>query len=241
MADEPFGRKSTVRGSTVNMSVRHLIVEGQTEQQFAERVLVQLAASKGIYVITNPPTTGTHNRGISARGGGAWKHMVDPARNFLRNPGIDKVGVLFDVYGSEFQKMHSELVGSELRNAVKRDATESILKGLDVDESKLVVGPVLYEFETLVIAALASGTTREKPSVVREARAALTQAHGDVEAIDGSVVTSPSHRVTKWWEDKLGKRYEKQIDGPRILNEVPWPILKEACPTFAQWVDEFLD
>lgn len=46
MADEPFGRKSTVRGSTVNMSVRHLIVEGQTEQQFAERILVQLGPPK---------------------------------------------------------------------------------------------------------------------------------------------------------------------------------------------------
>ena len=100
------------------MSVRHLIVEGQTEQQFAQRILVPLADSKGIYVVTNPPKTGTNKRGISARGGGAWKHMVDPARNFLKNPGIDKVGVLFDVYGSEFQKKHSELAGPELRNAV---------------------------------------------------------------------------------------------------------------------------
>lgn len=223
------------------MSVRHLIVEGQTEQQFAQRVLVPLADSKGIYVVTNPPKTGTNKRGISARGGGAWKHMVDPARNFLKNPGIDKVGVLFDVYGSEFQKKHSELAGPELRNAVKSDATESILKDLDVDESRLVVGPVLYEFETLVIAALASGNTREKPTVVREARAALKKAHGDVEAINGSVSTSPSHRVAKWWEDSLGKRYEKHIDGPRILNEVPWPVVKKACPTFAQWVDAFLD
>ncbi|MDK8788727.1 hypothetical protein QP979_06205, partial [Corynebacterium striatum] len=42
-------------------------------------------------------------------------------------------------------------------------------------------------------------------------------------------------------KDSLGKRYEKHIDGPRILNEVPWPVVKKACPTFAQWVDAFLD
>lgn len=241
MADEPFGRKSEFPGSVVAMKIHYLIVEGQTEQRFAEQILVPRAAAKDIHLQVFLPRTGRAASGLSAHGGGAWKHMAGIAGNFLNAPGVDKVGVLFDVYGSEFAVEYSDLSGYELRATVQARAAESILHTVKGDQAqRLTVGPVLYEFETLIIAALASGNTKERGAIVNEARNAIRKAGGEVELVNGSVSTSPSHRVAHWWEKHLGAKYEKTVDGSRILSEVAWSEIEETCPSFTDWAADFL-
>lgn len=220
------------------MKFHYLIVEGQTEQQFAEQVLYPIARARDIHIQVIVPKTGATSSGY-ARGGGAWKHMVGPIRNCLNNSGVDKVGVLFDVYGSEFAHNHHDLKGHALWRAVKTDAEASILNADDAAQ-RLVVGPVLYEFETLVIAALATGATQEKSAIVQRAQRAISQAGGDVELINGAPSTSPSHRISQWWSECLHQRYEKPLDGPRILRGVRWTDIESACPTFSHWAHEFL-
>lgn len=221
------------------MKFHYLIVEGQTEQAFAETTLRPLAEARGVFIQVVVPKTGIRSSGSTARGGGSWKHTSRMAEELLRIRSADKVGLLFDVYGSELMRDEEKLTGRELWQAV-RDKARDKINHPDALTERLSVGPVLYEFETLVIAALASGTTRERAAVSRAAREAIAHAGGAAELVNGSVNTSPSHRVSEWWDRILGTRYEKVVDGPRILAAVPWHEIEQACPTFAAWVDEFL-
>lgn len=158
--------------------------------------------------------------------------MVGPIRNCLNNSGVDKVGVLFDVYGSEFAHNHHDLKGHALWRAVKTDAETSILNADDAAQ-RLVVGPVLYEFETLVIAALATGATQEKSAIVQRAQRAISQAGGDVEIINGAPSTSPSHRISQWWSECLHQRYENHWMAREFFAACGGQILNLLAPRSA--------
>ncbi len=66
------------------------------------------------------------------------------------------------------EKKQCELGGGELGNGVKSEGTEWMVKGVEVEERRLVVGAVVYEFERVVIGGVGCGKSREKASVVGE-------------------------------------------------------------------------
>lgn len=214
-----------------------LVVEGQSERAFAETILAPLAEERGFSINVLLPKTSVNSSGAK-HGGGAWKHTRDLVVGLSQQPHWHRIGVMFDVYGSEFAAIAPGFRGHELHAQVLQAATEDLAKDFRKSDQRLVVGPVLHEFETLVIAALASGKTGERQQITAEAEAAIRNANWDVELVNGRPATSPSHRVRDWFKKHGKSGYEKVVDGNRIIQQADWEVVEQNCPTFVRWFDK---
>lgn len=216
-----------------------LLVEGQTEEALVDLVLTEFARRrevvlKPIIVATKRTSQGTH------KGGGGWQHMRDDVCRLAPQTHWRRIGLMFDVYGSEFAKDGSPRSGTELHAYVLQQAEQSLLQAApNLTPDRLAVGPVLHEFETLVLAAIASGGTSAASTVVREVEHAV-QHVGDFEQINGSPQTSPSHRLREWWLEAEGEEYSKALYGPSLIDEAGIDEVLDRCPTFMGWLDRLL-
>lgn len=215
-----------------------LVTEGQTEDAFAELLLAPLAHLRGIdlkraVVTTKRTATRSH------KGGGDWSHMRDVVQRWAHEQHWYRIGVMFDVYASKFARS-STATGYGLYGEVAQGAYDDLKAVCHAGDDRLVVGPVLHEFETLVMAAVATGKTSAHHDVVTAVRRAIAEHGGNVELINGSASTSPSHRLQEWWLDAEGTVYSKTLDGPLLIDQAGMDTVLAACPTFAQWVDALL-
>lgn len=208
-----------------------LVVEGQTEEKFVNDVLNPhfegRAYFKPIIPITSRTKTGTR------RGGAPWSGYAALVAGLLMNPGYDRVGVLMDLYGAPTDTP-GRIPGGEgpaYALTVTRAVTESFP---EPQRSRVRPHVLLHEFETLVLAAIASGATAAAPAAsLRKLQAEIVKAGNHVESINGGENTSPSHRIRNVWED-----YTKTVDGISLINEAGLPAVLERCPTFAAWLHE---
>lgn len=216
-----------------------LVVEGQTEEAIASTFLVPLAAQRCIsltVMVVHTSFTGSK----AHKGGGAWRHMRQHIGKLARQVHWERIGCMFDVYGSEFaRQVPSSLRDHALHQHVQQAAEADLLQACRPGEDRLVVGPVLHEIETLVLAAIASGHTAVRPGLSREVRETIDR-HGSVELVDGSPQTSPSHRLESWWPRYEHAPYSKVLYARELIEESGWDTVMARCPTYAAWVERLL-
>lgn len=212
-----------------------VVVEGQSEWQFFTNVLSPLVWTRGVDITPIIVRTKTTPTGVYKSGGRKWGPYRKLATDLLGQPQWDAVGVAFDVYGrpDDTPCFDSALTGRALQESI-RDAVEADLKNARAGKGRIIVGPILHEFETLVLAAVATDLTNAPPSVVHGAKNAI-QTAGSVEDVNDGQKTSPPKRLLAWWPE-----YQKVIDGPALIAEVPFDEVLDACPTFTEWLNRLL-
>lgn len=212
-----------------------VVVEGQSEGQFFTNVLSPLVWTRGVDITPIIVRTKTTPTRAYKGGGRKWGPYRKLASDLLGQPQWAAVGVALDVYGrpEDTPCRDSALTGRALQESI-RDAVEADLENASGGRGRIIAGPILHEFETLVLAAVATGLTNAPPTVVYGAKNAI-QAAGSVEDVNGGRKTSPSKRLLTWWPE-----YQKVIDGPALIAEVPFDEVLEACPTFAEWLNRLL-
>lgn len=207
-----------------------LVVEGQTEERFVKEVLNPYMAALDAYCTPMvPPTKRTPTK--TFKGGAPWREYEKLTRGLLTQPQWERVGIMLDFYGCP---KDAPAVQVHRSHPGYREALTTEMAAL-FHSPRVVPHLTLHEFETLVLAAVAEGAA----GVPTEAQTALlTQiehAGGDVEAVNDSPATSPSHRIRAAWGE-----YTKTVDGIRLLQQVPFEAVLRRCPTFAAWVEELI-
>jgi hypothetical protein len=207
-----------------------ILVEGQTEEAFINRVVAPHLMSIGyhdtvpVVIATKRPADGGKHRGGVAR----WEQIERELRLLCRDSGA-VVTSMVDLY-----RLPAETPGfADAPAGPPRVRVEHIEQamGRHIGQHNLIPHVMLHEFETLLYADPDFAANHfGKPEVVTAMRADVSQC-GEPEAVDEGPDTAPSKRIERHMPGFL-----KSTDGPTIASEIGLARLRAACPHFDQWI-----
>lgn len=209
-----------------------ILVEGQTEEAFVQRVLQPHIGFDHAFLTPIVVHTSRAADGRAFRGGGNWSHYRDQLLQLLSQPHWDMITTMIDYYAYPRDAPGCDCVVGHLQPSCVSSREASIAASF-VYDARFRPFIELHEFETLVIAA---GATL--PHVFDDASAPVAFASmisscgGNAERINDSPQTAPSKRVLATIPE-----YRKVRDGVAVL-EGNLPAALPATPRFAQWVSE---
>ncbi len=213
-----------------------LLVEGQTEETFANRMLLPHLYSLGFHdvsvtVVETKRTAG----GAKFRGGLlSWQQLRKDIRLLVHDGGA-LITTLIDFYAlpSDVPGVSSLGAGWDARRRVAHVEGE-VSKA--IDRANFLPHIVLHELEALLYADPdAVGAHFNDHDVVTSMQADLAQC-SEPELVDDGPNTSPSKRIMR---HRPG--YLKTSDGPTILADIGLPLIRTACPHFDAWLVQVED
>ena len=206
-----------------------IVVEGQSEKLFVERILAPHLAPGDVYpqaIITKTSVTG--------RGGGGWRGYRDQLGVLVGQSHWDMVTTMIDFYRSPTGMPGRDLTGSDVVTTVA--IQEAALREAFDPEGTTRFHPflMLHEFEALVLSAASLqdrvlGDQRAAAEIARW----VDDASGNPELINGGPNTAPSKRLEGLFQD-----YVKTASGIEILMGAPFDEVRARCPRFNGWVED---
>ena len=197
-------------------------VEGRTEEEFVNKVLVPHLRGSGVEPI---PILLGRARGRSGGGNVSVERLV-PEMALLFSS-FDAVTSLVDFYG--FRRK-----GDKTVDELKEDLTRQIRQvlGHRWDSEKVIPYLQQHEFEGLLFSnvgtfASAINVTEKSVEELRGIRAAFTSP----EDINDNSDTAPSKRIVK-----VIPRYRKVVHGPLLAMKTGLVTIRDECPRFNCWV-----
>ena len=218
------------------MKLLAILVEGQTEEQFVERVLQSHlnpnSDPDGVWLQPIVVTTSRTPSGLKSRGGGGWTHYDRNLRILLGQRHWFRVGLLLDYYAYPRDAPGADVAGSgRRRHQLLLDALTA-----EYEDPRFVPGIALHEFETWVIAAaIDRQELLGERGPAERLRSMADEFGGDVELIDDGPMTAPSKRVLDAWPG-----YSKTIDGIDAVREAGVERVMAHCPAFRDWLDRLM-
>ena len=197
-------------------------VEGQTEEEFVNKVLVGHLRENGVEPI---PILIGRARGRSGGGNVTLERLVSDMAHLLGS--FDAVTSLVDFYG--FRRK-----GDKMVDELQEDLTGQIRRELGHRWNPDKVLPYVqqHEFEGLLFSdvavfAKAINVTEKSVEELRRIRAEFTTP----EDINDNSDTAPSKRI-----GKVIPQYQKVVDGPLLAMETGLAAIRAECPRFNCWV-----
>jgi hypothetical protein len=215
----------------------YVFAEGQTDQTFADVVLMQHLASFRVYLNRAILVSHGRQRGIVHRGGG--RNYVPMKRDIERLMSQEKGEDVFfttmiDLYAiyPSFPRLDE---AARLRNSpyARVDFLESAFAG-DVGDSRFIPYIQLHEFEAYLFSDpsqfLSFFPQSEKQVRVLQA---IADAHSSPELIDDGAQSAPSKRIIDQFPDY---RSAKSVAGPQIAELIGVDVIRGKCPHFNSWL-----
>ena len=209
-----------------------LLVEGQSEETFANRLLLPHLLSCGFHDVTvtvvatkRPAAGGKHRGGISS-----WAKLRGDIRRLTLDAGA-LVSTLVDFYG-----LPSDVPGmGELQpNWDARQRVAHVEEAMHADTpANFLPHVVLHEFEALLYADPQAVANHFNDQKLLARMAADLADCGEPEFVDEGPDTAPSKRLQR---HRPG--YLKSSDGPAILADIGLPAIRAACPHFDEWLTQ---
>lgn len=222
------------------MSRLYVVVEGQTEEAFVERVLAPHLRGFGletfVRIVTSArdPKTGAKRRG----GGSTFGKWHNDLANLMDQQarGHAWVTTLFDLYG-----LPDDFPGLEASHHPHHNRAEFLEGALRhlINEAyehhgwRFIPYIQRYEMETLVLAslpALAEWLDTEEQLAGLKALAAEIEGLAPEDVNDGKE-TAPSKRLLRHVPG-----YSKVIHGPDAIELTGLAAIRAACPRFNAWI-----
>ncbi|MEM7536891.1 MAG: DUF4276 family protein [Chloroflexota bacterium] len=211
----------------------HFIVEGASEEEFVDLMLIPHLAAMNIFADVRMVYT---NWQLQAKGGVT---TYARARNDIRqwmcsDPNPDSFfTTMFDLYGlpTDFPNYEAAKANSDPYRQV-----ELLEAGIhdDFSSPKLIPYIQLHEFEALLLSDASQFDWEfiEHDKGIR-ALEALADAYQSPELINDDPNMAPSKRIIKLIPD-----YEKakSVAGPLIAQRIGLPKMRERCPHFDAWI-----
>lgn len=212
-----------------------IVVEGQTEEAFVKQIL---QPGLGDEFVIEPIVVQTSRAasGRKQKGGGTWRHYERDIRSLLGQSHRSLVTTMLDFYGYPTDGpgrncctgVHNPRVCVRHRAA----AMTSV-----INNHRILPFILLHEFETLIFAAAADSSSVLGDSYVASClKSHVTTVSGDVELLNDSPSTSPSHRVRQCWPG-----FSKTIDGIAVIEEAGLESLIPHCPGLSSWLTHLND
>ena len=208
----------------------HIIVEGQTERQFAHEILLPHLSSYGIVGIVQIITTAVQSK--TYRGGvGTYAQIKQNVKRALGRKGC-MVTTMLDLYGLPHDMPGRQNFSPAVTGIQQVTLLESLF-GEDIADRRFIPYIQLYEYETLLfsdIHAIDSIIGINGPTQIQKLQEILTTA-GEPEKINDNPNTAPSKRL-----HHLYPSYQKNPHNLLILKTIPLLKLRSACPHFNSWL-----
>nr|WP_315253331.1 DUF4276 family protein [uncultured Flavobacterium sp.] len=218
----------------------YFIVEGETELEFVNKILIPYFYSQGI---------SCHVQGypITMSGGGHGfnniQHFINtitPVLNYQNQPVIT---TLIDYFQLNSEK---KLPGysTSLNYALTDDRVNYLESKLnDVVQSitpyRFFVPYIQkHEMETLLFSNPEEGFYLESDKI-KNSVLDICKQYQDIEDINGSAEGAPSKRLEAIYKAD-GKKYEKIIDGIDIADLTGIEKILEKCPRFRNWIEHLI-
>lgn len=197
-------------------------VEGATEEEFIKRVIQPHMLKKEVHI--QPILLGKSG---GARGGNVEIHRIVSDISILAYD-FDAVTTLVDYYG--FRK-RGKLSVEELEDDIKKRALKNL--GNHFNKKKLFPYVQKYEFEGLLFSDVAvfDQLPDATPNLLQKLRGIRKQ-FGTPEDINGNAATAPSKRISS-----VFPRYDKRVDGPRLIDKIGLLVLRKECRRFKSWIE----
>lgn len=207
-----------------------IICEGETEQEFCNKILTPYLASKCIYVYA-PLIKHTHGGIVK------WTILKKQIESNLFQDSKAYVTLFVDYYG--ITEEHNFPLWNDAHKIVNKIERIKLLeKGMceDVNEElnlRFIPYMQLHEFESLlfcdanaVIDTIDDDELNDKDDFI-----ALVDNNPNPEMINNSKVTSPSHRMEKYITG-----YNKIVYGNIIAENIGIDNMRKKCVHFNEWI-----
>jgi len=216
-----------------------ILVEGETEQEFVNRILAPYLVSKGLNTEIRPIM-------IEKSGGGHGYSNIQHLKNTIR-PVLNRVDepivtTLIDHYG-----INSERKLPGYTAITTTDTEERIHQMEDILQAEILkIKPYRFfipyiqrhEFETLLLSNPELGFELEHNSI-KEDIVKLCSGFDSIEDINCTSEGAPSKRIGRIYES-LNKKYNKVSDAVDIIELSGIETVLEKCPRFKNWVEKLI-
>lgn len=213
-----------------------LLVEGQTEEAFVNRVLRPHLAHFGVFAErASLLRTKELPEGKPYRGGvTTYRQISRDARRLLTDSNAF-VTTLIDYYGlpADFPGLEA---AKTLPDAVARVTSLETAFAADINHARFLPFLALHEFESWIFAAPAVAEGHLALKGVAAELENATIAAGGAEQVNDGPTTHPSLRLVTVIERLGGRSYGKVADGPDIVAKAGLHVVRRACPHFAAWL-----
>lgn len=212
-----------------------IVVEGDTEKEFIDKVLSPYLYAKGLQSVNCFKIK--HTKGGLTK----YQHLKTDLINCAYESNV-LVSTLIDFYAlpKDFPKYED---ASKIVNRVERLAflENAIIEDLEKEKGKefpnLFPYIQLHEFEALVFSSLSGisslfGSNEADFNEIEK----IIESHPNPEDINDRPETAPSKRLLK-----LIKGYNKVIDGIMIIEETGIETVLKKCPRFNSWVETLIE
>lgn len=214
----------------------YLTVEGQTEEEFANKVLQEHLCAFNVFLHA-PRLTGPHGRrrGRVPRGGmfNTFVHALEDMRRWMREDSSPdaRFSMVVDLY-----QLPADFPGNTQAMRFddghrQADALEQAL-ATELGDPRFLPYLQVHEFEALVLSEPARFADWFEDR--RRAVDALTEEcsrFGSPEQINHGQHSHPKARIQRYFPD-----YDENVHGPLLGESIGLPIMRRRCPHFDQWL-----
>jgi hypothetical protein len=205
-------------------------VEGQTEERFVKDLLAPHLEARGVYATAIIVATSRSAGGRKHKGGGInLDRVTSELTRLLKGYSDGFVTSLYDFYGFEDKSAGETVVELEHRIGARLGAPGNLIPYVQQ-----------HEYESLLLSDAAIVAEYFKaPALEGEIGKAIAES-GNPELVNDSPLTAPSKRLDAWTGTHAPKmRYSndtKTRHGPRLAARLTLPVIRAACPRFADWI-----
>ncbi|MGY2896459.1 DUF4276 family protein [Deinococcus sp. UYEF24] len=211
----------------------NVVVEGQTEEDFVNRLLAPHLGTLGIYLSARRVETSRQGATFFRGGVTSFGRAHRDIRTWLSQERGAYVTTFFDLYGlpKDFPGYAASATAS---TGADRAALleQSLANSIDSERFIPYIQP--YEFEALLysdLATLDDALQLLSPVSQLMALKAMMAAVSSPEDLNDSPNTAPSKRLLR-----LYPSYDKRVFGSLVTEATGLPIIRHACPHFHSWL-----
>lgn len=209
----------------------HVLVEGQTEETFANYVLLPHLMQRQVYLYPRQVGKPGHRGGI-----GEYQRARRDILNTLKQDVDAFCTTMFDYYGMPGSWPEREAANDKpftekpvaIERAILADISSQLGEGLC--RTRFIPYVQMHEFEALLFSdprLLAEGLELPDDSEVQRIRGQFQSP----EEINDSQETAPSKRILQ-----LNSSYSKVTDGVLISQKIGLAAMRSQCAHFHEWI-----
>lgn len=213
-----------------------ILVEGETEQEFVNRILAPFLISKGLNTEIRPIM-------IEKSGGGHGYSNIEHLKNTIR-PILNRldepfVTTLIDHYGIDSERKLPGYTTITTANTEERIRQMELILEKEIQKIKPYRFFIPYiqqhEFETMLFANPEVGSDLELEEI-KLGIVTLCSEFEDIESINCTIEGAPSKRIKRIYASN-SKKYNKVSDAVDIIELTGIEIVLEKCPRLKKWIE----
>ena len=209
-----------------------IICEGQTEQEFCQKVLARYFINKGQNIMIQAPLIKKSMGGIVT-----WSALKKEIETYLKNDSSVVVTTLIDYYGIEYKhefpgwaKGETILDKNERLNFLEEAMVDEIANDL---HTRFFPYLQLHEFEGLLFndIQIFYDQVPTHELIGKDELKRVFAEYNKPEMINNSKENSPGHRL-----ERIIKGYDKIVYGNCLAEAIGISKMREKSPRFNRWI-----